>query len=299
MAKISVVINTINEEDNIADAIDSVDGLADEIVVVDMESDDKTVEIAKRMGAKVFSHKRTGYVEPARNYAIKKATGDWILILDADERVPEKLSKLLKTYAEEEEKNYVAIPRKNIIFGKWIKHSRWFPDYNIRFFKKGMVTWSHIIHSVPETRGNGGDVEATEELALVHHHYTSISQYITRMDRYTSHQAKDLIKDDYKFKWTDLIRKPSEEFFSRYFMSDGYKDGLHGMALSLLQSFSELVKYLKVWEIYKFNEQNVTEVQMIKEMKEVQKNANYWYADTLLKVGGGSINRIKRKFKLS
>lgn len=299
MANISVVINTINEEENIADAIDSVEDLADEVVVVDMESEDKTVEIAKRMGAKVYSHKRTGYVEPARNFAIKKASGDWILIIDADERVPSKLAKVLKKYAEEGEKDYFAIPRKNIIFGKWIKNSRWWPDYNIRFFKKGKVTWSHIIHSVPETRGVGADIAAEENMALTHYHYTSISQYIERMNRYTSHQAKDMLDGGYKFKWQDLLTKTSGEFFSRYFFGGGYKDGLHGLVVALLQLTSEIVKYVKVWEKQGYIKENISVKDVINEMKKVQKDANYWHADTLVILNGGVIHRLKRKFKLS
>ncbi len=116
-------------------AIVSVKKLASEIVVVDMHSDDDTQKIAKKLGAKVFTHKRTGYVEPARNFAIGKATGEWILILDTDEKVSKILADRLKQIsADDNSADYYRLPRKNIIFGKWIKHSRWWPDYNIRFF---------------------------------------------------------------------------------------------------------------------------------------------------------------------
>ncbi len=299
MAKISVVINTLNEEDNIADAIDSVKKLADEIVVVDMHSDDKTTKIAEKKGASVYMHKRMGYVEPARNFAIEKSKGDWILILDADERIPIKLSKKLRQIADEGAKDYWALPRKNIIFGKWIKHSRWWPDYNIRFFKKGNVNWSHVIHSVPETIGQGGDIEAKEDLAIVHYHYNSISQFINRMDRYTNHQAKDLVYEGYLFKWQDLVTKPAQEFFSRYFFGKGYKDGVYGLVLALFQMISEATKYIKIWELQGLKQKDIELNEVITELKKVQKDANYWYADTLLKEKGGTINRIKRKYKLS
>ena len=173
MTEISVVVNTWNEEENIRRCLSSVKW-ADEIVVVDMHSTDKTVEIARKFGAKVFFHQYTGYVEPARNFALRCAQGKYILVLDADETTPATLARKLKKIAKENKFDFVRIPRKNIIFGKWIKHSRWWPDYNIRFFKKGKVTWSDKIHSVPLIRGKGKDLEAKEVNAIVHYHYQSI-----------------------------------------------------------------------------------------------------------------------------
>lgn len=298
MGKVSVVINTFNEEENLPQAISSIDDIADEIIVCDMKSTDKTVDIAKKAGAKVFTHKQVGYVEPARNYAIGKATSDWILILDADERVTAELIKKLKSIIKSPKADYYRIPRKNIIFGKWIKHSRWWPDYNIRFFKKGHVVWSEIIHSVPETTGKGLDLPANENLAITHDHYKSIDQYIERLNRYTSEHAELLIKDGYKFNWKDLIGKPVNEFVSRFFQAEGYKDGLHGLALGGLQAFSEFTLYLKVWQKNKFKDIRVSEEDIINKMKESESDLHFWQSDTLFKNKGGFINRIKRKLKL-
>lgn len=298
MNKISVVINTLNEEKNLPRALKSIKNLADEIVVVDMKSDDDTVKIAKKAGAKVYKHKRTGYVEPARNFAIGKATSDWILILDADEEIPNSLTKKLQELAVASEAEYYRLPRKNMVFGKWIKHSRWWPDHNIRFFKKGYVQWSEIIHSVPTTSGRGVDLEAKEEWAILHHHYESIEQYIDRLNRYTSKQLKVLKEKKYKFNSVDLLKKPSEEFLSRYFAGQGYKDGVHGLALAGLQAFSEFVLYLKAWQKEDFKG-SVSVSQVIEEFKDVQDDQNYWFADTLIKEGRGNVKtRIKRKFKL-
>jgi len=256
MEKISVVINTWNEEKNIKRCLSSVKW-ADEVIVVDM-SEDKTAQIAKKLGAKVFSHKYTYYVEPARNFAISKVTGDWILILDADEVIPPSLVKTLQKLARNKKGlTYFRLPRKNLIFNKWIKHSRWWPDYNIRFFKKGHVCWSEKIHSVPLTSGEGTDLEAKEVNAITHYHYQTISQYLERLIRYTQIQAKDLIDSGYKFDWRDMLKKPTGEFLSRFFAGEGYKDGLHGLVLALLQSFFEMVKYLRVWENQKFVDQEI------------------------------------------
>lgn len=276
-AKISVVINTLNEEKNLPRVLLSVKDLASEIVVVDMESSDATREIAKKANAKVYTHKPTGYVEPARNFALSKATGDWILILDADEEIPQSLSKKLITLAKNPKgRDFFRLPRKNIIFGQWVRHSRWWPDYNIRFFKKGSVLWNEIIHSVPETHGIGWDLPAQESLAIVHHEYNSISQYLVRLDRYTTVQARHKIADGYKFSWRDLFQKPTSEFLSRFFAGEAYKDGVHGLALSLLQAFSEVVLYLKIWEMEKFKVVNLDNAEVENEFTKAEGEIDHW-----------------------
>lgn len=298
MIKISVVINTRNEEKNIARAIASVKGVADEVVVVDMDSSDKTKSIARKKGAKVYAYKNVGYVEPARNYAFSKAKGEWILILDADEEITSSLGRLLKKIVKEDKVDYCTIPRKNIIFGKWMNHSRWWPDYNVRFFRKGHVRWGNEIHSVPETFGKGKDIEAKERLAIVHHNYDTLDQYIERLNRYTSIQAKELHSEKYKFHWRDLIRKSLSEFVNRYFAGEGYKDGLHGLALSILQAFSEVAVYLKVWQLQGFGEKNISLKKVTSEIKSSQKEINYWSAHSLVGEFGGFKNRVKRKLKI-
>ncbi len=206
---ISAVINTWNEERNIKRCIDSLAGWVDEIVVVDMSSEDSTREIARKLGASVFTHLPTGFVEPARNFAIEKASHEWILIVDADEVIPEKLADKLKNLATSSHgKSFFRIPRKNIIFGKWIQHARWWPDYQIRFFKKGSVNWIQEIHSIPVTQGEGVNVEERTDNAIIHYNYESISQFIYRMDRYTNIQARELFNEGLKPKLVDYIKNP-------------------------------------------------------------------------------------------
>ncbi|HJY98706.1 MAG TPA: glycosyltransferase family 2 protein [Patescibacteria group bacterium] len=297
-SKISVVINTLNEAENLPGAISSVKELADEIVVCDMESDDKTPEIAEKLGAKVVTHKRTGYVEPARNFAIGKASNSWILILDGDEELGPGLARRINEILKEPKADYYRIPRKNIIFGKWIKHSRWWPDYNIRLFKKGFVSWNEVIHSVPMTQGVGDQLEEKEELALIHHNYSSLEQYLERMNRYTTLHAKIRAEEGYKFNWKDILLKPANEFLSRYFFGEGYKDGLHGLTLALLQAFSELVMYLKIWQLNKFKDEDVDVKDAISVMRDVEKELHYWQNDAAYKGSGKLTDRIRRKFKI-
>lgn len=287
-SSISVVINTLNEEDNIERAVKSVKW-ADEILVCDMHSEDKTVEIAKKLGAKIITHERTGYVEPARNFAIAKASGDWILILDADEEIPSSLVDKLKEITESGQENVVHIPRKNFIFGKWMKASFWWPDYNIRFFKEGTVTWSDKIHSKPQTQGVGISLPAEESLAIIHYNYSSISQFVMRMNRYSDVQAKELHEEGVKFFWQDLISKPLSEFLSRFFAHRGFEDGLHGLALSLLQAVSFLLVYLKLWEMEKFKEEKISVPEVQKVVAQAGGEIRYWFNFTAL-----SKNPLKR-----
>lgn len=283
MANISVVINTLNEEKNLPRAIASVKGLAKEIIVCDMESQDATKEVAEGLGALVYDHKPTGYVEPARNFAVAKATGDWILILDADEEIGPKLRQKLQSLTAKAEADFYRIPRKNIIFDSWIKHTGWWPDLNIRFFKKGKVSWNEVIHSVPMTSGKGKDLPSEEDYAIIHHNYSSIEEYLERMNRYSDIQASYLIKEGHKFIWKDLVKKPLSEFLSRYFAGEGFKDGLHGLALSGLQAFSEFIVYLKIWQKEKFLPQATSEAEVEKEFNTVASQLNWWLSDVAIK----------------
>lgn len=276
--KISVVINTFNEEANLRRCLESIKDLVDEIVVVDMHSSDGTVAIAKKFGAKVFQHQYTRFVEPARNFALRHAQGDWILVMDADEELPKTLATKLKEIAQEDQVNWVEIPRQNIIFGQWISHSRWWPDYLPRFFKRGKVSVPAKIHAPYEKEGRGIQLPAEEENALIHYHYESIFQYLERLNRYTDIQSEELKKKGYLFHWQDLIVKPANEFFSRFFAAEGYKDGLHGLVLALLQAFSELIVYLKLWEKGGFAEANISGLGTV--MEKIIRDYLYWQQKT-------------------
>lgn len=287
--KLSVVINTFNEEKNIGRAIKSVEW-ADEILVCDMYSDDDTAVIAKKLGAKIIFHKRVGFVEPARNLAISQSEGDWVLILDADEEIPDSLKdKIQEIVSKDGVVTHVEIPRRNIIFGKVLKGAMWWPDYNIRLFKKDAVSWSNKIHSRPKTQGQGLTFPPLESHAIIHNHYSSISQFILRMDRYTSVQAKELKESGYEFDWKDLITKPLGEFLSRFYANRGFDDGLHGLSLSLLQAFSHFIMYLKTWEKEEFAPKALKFGELNDTFKESGKELDHW-----MKYGNLSKNAFKR-----
>lgn len=293
---ISVVINTYNEEFNIKRAIGSIHTWADEIIVCDMHSSDKTVSIAKELGAKVVLHKYTGFVEPARNFVISKASNNWVFVLDADEEIPPSLAdKIQEIIKRSNAPDFVEISRRNIIFGKWMKASMWWPDYHIRLFKKGKVIWNNAIHSKPQTEGKGLTLPVEESLAIIHHNYLSISQFIERMNRYSSVQAQELKDQNIVFNWRDLIEKPLGEFLARFFAKKGYLDGLHGFALGLLQALSFLVVYLKLWEMSKFKEEKIELIQIEEEKKKSAICINYWINHS--KMSKNPFKRFMQKIK--
>jgi len=277
--KISVVLAVLNEEKKIAACLTSVKW-SDEIIVVDDGSTDATVEIAKKFTDKIFHHKSVGYVEPIRNFAISKASGDWILILDADEQVSESLSRKLREVSHLEKGAVgIAIPRKNIIFSKWIMHTGWWPDYQLRFFKKGTFIWSPEIHKQPEVKGEIIELEAKVENSILHLHYETISEFLRKMNLYTDVEAAEFIKSKGSFVWIDLIRKPFNEFLSRFFARAGYRDGLHGLVLAILQAISMFIVTLKIWEQKGFQdiEGEVLISEVEKEAKKMRKELLFWF----------------------
>ncbi|MBI2617162.1 glycosyltransferase family 2 protein [Candidatus Gottesmanbacteria bacterium] len=293
---ISAIVHTYNEEENIERCLASL-GFVDEVVVVDMGSTDKTLSIAEEFHAKIFHHPYTGFVEPARNFAIEKATGDWIFILDADEEVPKNLSKRILAVVSGNKYDYVRIPRMNIIWGKWIKHTGWWPDYQIRLFRKGNVEWVDTIHGVPFTKGVGSDLEASEKVSIIHYNYLSLDQYLSRMNRYTTVVAKEMYMGNKRFSLKDLFDFPTQEFIRRFFVWEGYKDGLHGLALSLLQSFSELVTYLKLWELEGLKDHKYTVSEVHSLFTKEYKEKDYWFVTELLKEPNTWEKKLSLKLK--
>jgi len=302
-SNISVVINVVDAEvPLLEEALQSVYGFASEIVLIDMTILNQKIlkELAKKYKMVVYTHKLVPYVEPVRNFGISKAQGKWILILDPDERINKKLAKKLIKISQNDECDYLNIPRKNIIFNKWIKYSRWWPDYNVRFFKKDKVEWGKKIHSIPVTNGVGKDLLPKERNAIEHWHYSSIEQFIERMNRYTTQQAQNMFDEGKKFAWYMVVTKPSQEFNSRFFMGKGYKDGLHGLVLCSLQSFSEMVSIVKLWQLEKFYEKSLSPLDFASTFRKIKKDQNYWISEMLVTSSNKIkfLERLRRKYKI-
>ena len=275
---ISVVVSAYNEEKNIKECIKSVEEFADEIIVVDNSSEDRTSEIAKKLGAKVFTQANNPKkIDLQKNFGYDKATQEWILSLDADERVSQRLAQEIIKAVQTEEVSGYYIPRKNIIFGKWIKHSLWWPDYQLRLFRRGRGKFvSATVHQPISVKG---EVRHLSE-PLTHYNYATISQSVNRMNSiYTEIEADEIIREKEKLPWTQVIKMPASAFLNTFFLQKGYKDGLHGLVLSILQAFYLFLVFVKVWEKQGFYEKDQKEMLkgLEKEFETFLLQTRFWF----------------------
>ena len=254
MSNISVVINTLNEENNIADCIRSVQGFANEIVVCDMYSDDRTVEIARSYGAKVVFHERVGFVEPARFFAISQASHEWLLVLDADERLTEKLAARLRQTANEDKYDVVTCWFRYWYFGGWVLYGGFFNGEWIRFFRKGTYIGGYsqneeTIHRGFEgLRNNPNQLHLDQEYYIDHYAYFTIEKYITKtLAMYARIEAEQYYSNKRPFRLWRLILSPVRIFIDKFFLKRGYKDGVRGFILCVLYAGYIFAVWANLW----------------------------------------------------
>ncbi|MDH5533361.1 MAG: glycosyltransferase family 2 protein [Candidatus Pacebacteria bacterium] len=301
MPTLTVLINTKNEEKNISKCIKSVRKFADHILVVDMNSDDATVAMAEKAGARVIHYKTDhGFADPARDFALGKIKTDWVFILDADEIVSPKLADNIKKLISSDEFDVYYLPRQNMIFSKWIKYTGWWPDYQPRLFKKGHLNWPGKVHAQPVVKGNVKHLPTKEEFAITHYNYNDITHFLGKLNRYTTLTAEAVPTKDRRTPLSPAmtLNKFFSEFLRRYFAQDGIKDGVHGASLSLLQATYELSTYLKKWELGNYPTSNADKDSGIRQLRQVQKELNYWIADYKVRDTTGLVNlywRVRRK----
>ena len=294
---VTVVISAFNEEKKIAECIESVK-FADEIIVINNSSTDRTEEVAKKHGATVITKDNNLMLNVNKNFGFTKATGEWILNLDADERAtPELAAEIQKIVNQEDAVEGYYIPRKNIIFGKFIEHTGWYPDYQLRLFKngKGKFAEEHVHEMITVT----GETKKLES-PMVHFNYETISQFVSKtMFIYAPNEADQLIKNGYKLSWRDCIAFPMKEFLSRFFARQGYRDGFHGLILSLLMSFYHLVVFASIWEKEKFpkfeNVNILSETEI--DFKKSQKEFSYWYTHEKIQNSKNALVKLRHKIK--
>lgn len=288
-SKLSVVLATKNEEENISQCLTSVKDIADEIIVFDENSEDKTGEVAEKLGAKVFKYVHKTNFHETKQKAIEKAEGDWILQLDADERVTAALAKEISeviTASDEElliRKNETLkenklfarhqklieeregklgkptgevvaffIPRRNMFLGKPLKHTGVYPDGVIRLIRKGKARLpGKSVHELMEVDGEVGWLEND----LEHHDSLTLERYLDRANRYTDLTAKDFAKKKVSANIPTLLYysflKPKLVFLNLFFRHKGFMDGMHGFIWSLFSALHYPIAYFKYWQTVK------------------------------------------------
>jgi (heptosyl)LPS beta-1,4-glucosyltransferase len=246
-SRISAVINTRNEEQNLPFALRSVAPWVDEIIVVDMQSTDGTLDVARAFGAATLSVEPSGFVEPARALAVGEASGDWILVLDADELVPEPLSRRLMEIASADAADVAVCSRRNFLLGAPLTGGGWdaSQDVHPRFFRKGCLTFRSEIHSVPEpvqgarviTIGPGSE----GELAIQHFNYLGFRDFIDRLNSYTTVEAEQASARGESSSLLRAAVRAAAEFVWRLVVRRGFRDGWRGVYLSGFMGMYRLV----------------------------------------------------------
>ena len=242
--RLSVTVITLNEEAEIGECLASV-AWADEIVVVDSGSADRTVEIAKKYTERVLYHEWPGYAAQ-KNWALGQASHDWVLSLDADERVaPDLQAEIREALTAPAHAGYY-IGRKNFFLGRWIRHGGWSPDYTIRLFdkRKGRFT-EREVHEVVRLEGSA----ATLKHPIEHYTYRSLAAYQERVGRYAALAAREMRKKGRRFHAWDPVAHPLWTMFRMYFLRQGFRDGIDGLLLAGLYGYYTFLKYAKLWEM--------------------------------------------------
>lgn len=245
MPKLSVTIIALNEEENIIPCLETVKW-ADEIVLVDTGSTDRTLELARRYTDRIFTIPWPGY-GAAKNFASDKASYEWIFSLDADERVPEALKEeILAVVRGSSPLAGYRVPRKNYFSGRWIKHAGWHPDLTLRLFQRAKGRfWEREVHEEVLVDGQVGVLKTP----LEHYSYDSVSEYVARMDRYARLAARELAKAGRRPGFLDIFWRPAATFFNRYFIQWGLLEGRLGYTIAVLSSMYTFLKYYYLREL--------------------------------------------------
>jgi len=244
---LSAVIITYNEEEKVENALRSLKGVVDEIVIVDSGSADKTEEICLRYTDRFMHHDWSGY-RNQKQFATDQASFDWVLSLDSDEVLSANLRQELidwKSKAEESMAGY-RIRRKTRFLGQWIRHTTWYPDWQMRLFKRSSGSWQGgRVHESFQVSGITGALDSEIE----HYSYSNLSEYLIQLENFSSLAAADLKDRGVNPTWARLTFQPAAVFFNNFILHRGFLDGIPGLAVSALSAISVFFKYLKLREL--------------------------------------------------
>jgi len=239
LPSLAVVVLTKNEETNISDCLQSV-YWADRLYVLDCFSTDRTVELAQQAGAKVLQRPFVNFADQ-RNAALELFEADWIFFVDADERGTPALGAEIRRVINEESAVGWWVPRRNYIWGRLIQHTGWYPDYQLRLLKRGFARYDpeREVHEVVILDGAEGYLQNP----LIHYNYKTVRQFLHKQNFYADYEAGILVRRGIRPRPHNLLLQPLREFYRRYFTLQGYKDGGHGLLLSLLMAYYTFVAY--------------------------------------------------------
>ena len=242
--RLSVVVITLNEEDRLRETLTSV-AWADEIVVVDAGSEDKTVALAREFTDHVMIHAWQGF-SAQKNFGIEHATGDWILSLDADEQVePALREEIIAVLQAPDACDGYRIARRNIMWGRFIRHGRLYPDWQLRLFRRGRGRFvDRAVHESILVDGKVGRLVAP----LLHQSYRDVSDFLRRADRYSTLAAEEWARTTRPFRGIQLVTAPFARFVSMYVLHRGFLDGWRGFLLAVLYAYYVFIRSAKIWE---------------------------------------------------
>ena len=244
--KISASIIVFNEEENIAELCETI-VWADEIVIVDSNSTDRTVEIAKKYTDKIFQHEFRGY-QDKHEFADSMTTGDWIFWIDADERVTPELRNSIESLKAANESELPAgsqIARKTWYEGRWIKHSGWYPDFQMRLYRKADSYWDGVApHQTARVKGKIERLDGE----LLHYTKRDLSEHHRVIDSYATLAAEHLASDGVKSGISHIFFNPVAAFIRTYLLKQGFRDGVQGLMIAMFTAYGVFLKYAKVWE---------------------------------------------------
>ena len=249
--KISAIIIAGNEEQNIRECLESVTW-CDEIILVDSESTDKTVEIAKEFTDKIFIKKWEGFA-PQKRFSLEQATNEWVISIDADERVsPELKNEIEKILDSNTPFDGFKIPRENYFLNKQIKYCGWGNDYQLRLFKKSKTKVTD--RKVHEGFVVDGSISKLQNV-IIHLTQKTISETITKINTYSTLEAEEKFGKK-KVKPLQILAHPIAAFLNYYISRKGYRDGVHGLMISLIHAMTNMLTYMKLWELQNVKREN-------------------------------------------
>ncbi len=244
--KISATIITLNEERHLGQCLESLQNLAEELLIVDSGSTDKTLEIARRFGARIVVRSWTNYSDQ-KNFAASQASNDWILSLDADECLSSALRKaILALKTSGTAAAAFEFPRKALYLGRWIHRSGWYPDYKRRLYLKTKARWEgEFVH---ESLAVDGPVDRLQG-DLLHYTCESVSEHLRSLDRYTTLAAQELLSHGKRGGPINSLASAAAAFFRSYCLKQGFRDGMQGFLIACFASYYNFTKYAKLWEL--------------------------------------------------